>query len=145
MKKLLILSGMLCVAFITPATAQKDTVGWGRNSVYNRMFNPKTIVEMKGEIVAVEQIAPMRGMGYGIHLMVNTGNETISVNLGPSWYIDKQKIQFKKGDKVEVEGSKVALNGQNVVIAREIRKGGQVLNLRDKNGIPQWSGWRYRK
>lgn len=145
MKKLLILSVLLCVAYIAPATAQNDTLGWGRNSVYNRMYNPKTTVNIKGQIVAVEQNIPMKGMSAGIHLMVNTGSETISVNLGPKWYIDRQKMLFKKGDKVQVEGSKVMLDGQNTIIAREVKKGGQLLKLRDNNGIPQWSGWRYSK
>jgi hypothetical protein len=39
-----------------------------------------------------------------------------------------------------VVGSKVTMAGQEVVIAREIKKGDQVLTLRDAKGVPLWAG-----
>lgn len=140
MKTLLILFIMLCFVYVAPAFAQNDTTGWGTNSAYNKLYSSNSAVEIKGEIIAVEHAAPISGMSDGTHLMINTGTDTISVHLGPKWYIDKQEIKFQIGDKVEVKGSKVMLDAKSVIIASEVVKEGQILNLRDMNGIPKWSG-----
>jgi uncharacterized membrane protein len=120
--------------------AQNGQGGWGSNSSYNRMYDVKTTTQIKGEIVAVDQVVPLKGMSSGIHLLVKTGTETISVHLGPKWYLDNQAIQFKVNDKVEVKGSKVPFDGKQVIIAREISRHGKALTLRDENGIPSWAG-----
>ncbi|HZE22108.1 MAG TPA: hypothetical protein VE082_08650, partial [Desulfobaccales bacterium] len=46
----------------------------------------------------------------------------------------------KVGDKLEATGSKVTLNNQPVLIAREVKANGQTLTLRDAQGIPAWRG-----
>jgi hypothetical protein len=46
------------------------------------------------------------------------------------------------GDQIEVTGSKVLILEKSVLIAAKVRKGDQILMLRDLNGIPMWSGWR---
>jgi hypothetical protein len=45
---------------------------------------------------------------------------------------------FAKGDQVEVIGSKVKGTDTEVVIAREVKKDGKVLTLRNAQGIPAW-------
>ena len=64
----------------------------------------------------------------------------ITIHLGPEWYIDSQILQLKVDDNVIVTGSKVTYEGNLVIIAKEIIKDGQVLNLRDDIGFPLWSG-----
>jgi hypothetical protein len=83
-------------------------------------------------------------MSYGIHLMVKTDKETISVHLGPAWYIENQDTTIEPEDKVEIKGSRVAFEDEPAIIAVEIKKGDEILVLRDKNGFPAWSGWRRR-
>ena len=84
----------------------------------------------------------MKGMYNGIHLMVKTDKETISVNLGPEWYIERLDTKIEKGDKIEVKGSRVTLSGKPAIIAAEVKKGDSILVLRDSAGIPAWAGWR---
>ena len=43
-------------------------------------------------------------------------------------------------DNLEIRGSRVTSQGKPAIIAAEIRKGDQILKLRDENGIPAWSG-----
>jgi hypothetical protein len=44
-----------------------------------------------------------------------------------------------------VTGSLVKMMGNmEAVIAREVKKGSETLVLRDKNGMPLWSGYRSR-
>ncbi len=84
----------------------------------------------------------MRGIGQGVHLQLKTDKETISVHLGPKWFLENQDIQIEKGDQISVKGSRITLNEKPALIAAEIEKGDQLLVLRDKDGFPLWAGWR---
>lgn len=116
--------------------------GWGTGAPYNRMYDPKTVETISGEVVSVDIITPMKGMCYGVHLMVKTDKETISVHLGPGWYIENQDTKIEPKDKVEVTGSRITLDGKPAIIAAEVKKGEELLKLRNKKGFPFWSGWR---
>jgi hypothetical protein len=71
--------------------------------------------------------------------MLQTEKESISVHLGPSWYIDKQAPRIETNDRITVTGSRVTTAGKTAIIAAEIKKGNEVLKLRDENGMPAWS------
>lgn len=120
----------------------KGSGGWGMGSEYGRMYNPQTVVNISGEVISVDKITPRKGMRYGVHLIVKTDKEAISVHLGPGWYIENQEIKIEPKDRVDVKGSRITLDGKPTIIASEARKGTQILKLRDKNGFPVWSGWR---
>jgi hypothetical protein len=118
--------------------------GWGAGDPYNRLYNPKAVETLSGEVVSLEKFAPGRRMSYGVHFTLKTDKETIPVHLGPSWYVEKQAVAIAQGDKVEVIGSRVTYQGQPAIIAAEVKKDGQVLKLRDANGVPAWAGQRWR-
>lgn len=117
---------------------------WSASGQYGRMYDPKTVEIVKGEVVSVEKFTPAKGMSSGVHLWLKTGKETISVHLGPSWYLDNQDAQVEPKDKVEITGSRLTLDGKPVLIAAEVKKGDEILKLRDGNGLPMWAGWRNR-
>jgi hypothetical protein len=140
---------ILGLLLVTDSFAQrgmkwKGSGGWGMGTPYGKMYDPKTVETISGEVVSVDKIIPMKGMSYGVHLTVKTNKETISVHLGPGWYIESQDVKIMPKDKVEVEGSRITFEEKPVIIASEVRKGNQVLKLRDENGFPAWSGWRRR-
>jgi len=116
--------------------------GWGIGTAYQRMYNPATVEIISGTVGSVDAITPMKGMYSGVHVMLKTEKETISVHLGPSWYIERLDTKIEKGDKIEVKGSRVTFAGKPAIIAAEVKKGDNVLVLRDSAGIPAWSGWR---
>jgi hypothetical protein len=118
--------------------------GWGPGSQYGRMYNPKTVETVTGEVVSVEHMTPMKGMGHGVHLMLKTDKETISVHLGPAWFIENQDITIEPKDKLEIKGSRVTFDGKPALIAAEVKKGDEVLHLRDESGVPTWAGCRRR-
>ena len=122
----------------------KGSGGWGMGSTYNRMYDPKTVETITGEVVKLGKITPMKGMSYGIHLEVKTDKETVSVHLGPGWYIENQDVKIEPKDKIEIKGSRVSFQDKPAIVAAEIKKGDELLKLRDENGIPAWSGWRRR-
>jgi len=118
--------------------------GWGPGTSYNRMYDSKTLETITGEVVSVSRITPSKGMSAGIHMNVKTDKETISVHLGPGWYLENQDVKIEPKDKVEVKGSRITFGGKPAIIAAEVKKGDEVLKLRDDSGFPVWSGWRRR-
>ena len=118
--------------------------GWGPGSQYNRMYIPKAVETVTGEVTAVDRITPVKGMSGGVHMNVKTDKETISVQLGPSWYLENQDVKIEAKDKVEVKGARTTFAGKPAIIAAEVKKGDEVLKLRDDSGFPVWSGWRRR-
>jgi len=152
MKKFRILVGVISIISLLVATepfAQswkgwRGSGGWGRGTQYQRVYDPATVETISRIVESVDETTPMRGMHYGIHLLVKTDKETISVHLGPGWYIERLDTKIEKGDKVQVKGSRVTIGGKSAIIASEVKKGDAVLKLRDDNGIPVWSGWRRR-
>ncbi len=103
------------------------------------MYDPATEVTLKGTVEEVRQISGNRRWG-GTHLTLRTDQGTIDVHVGPSWFLEKNKMSIAKGDSVEVTGSKVKFASGDALIAREIKKGGNTLTLRNTQGIPAWSG-----
>jgi hypothetical protein len=127
-----------------PGMMWRGSGGWGPGTQYNRMYDPKTVETIMGEITAVDRITPVKGMSGGVHMNVKTDKETISVHLGPSFYIENQDVKLQVKDKVEVKGSRITFDNKPAIIAMEVKKGDEVLKLRDDAGFPAWIGWRRR-
>ena len=139
----------LGLAFAGEALPQRGAMrqggsGWGPGTPYARTYNPQTVETISGEVLSVDKITPMKGMSYGIHIVLKTNKETIPVHLGPGWYIENQDVKIAPKDKIEVRGSRITFGGKPTLIAAEVKKGDEVLTLRDANGFPVWSGWRRR-
>jgi hypothetical protein len=72
--------------------------GWGAAGSYSRMYDPKTVETISGEVVSVDKFTPGKRMSYGVHFTLKTEKETIPVHLGPSWYMEKQAVTIAQGD-----------------------------------------------
>jgi hypothetical protein len=130
-------------------------MGWGIGSAYNRLYNPTTLETLKGVVVSVDSFSAMAatpaltpsgrqmpGMHPGIRLMLKTEKDTISVHLGPAWFIENQEGRILARDSVEVIGSRITFIDKPAIIAAHITKGRAELRLRDEKGVPVWSAWR---
>jgi len=104
-----------------------------------RAFDASAVTTIQGEIVEIDRLARARRHG-GIHLIVAVGSEKLNVHLGPDFYVDAQALKLATGDKVEVKGSRITLDGEPAMIAQEVRRGAEVLALRDGSGLPLWRG-----
>ena len=102
------------------------------------MYDPATEVTMNGTVEAVNQLKGPRGWA-GTHLSLKTDTGTIDVHVGPSWFLTQNKVSLDKGDQIEVTGSKVKFDDKDAVIARELKKDGTTITLRNAQGIPAWS------
>ena len=107
-----------------------------------RMYDPATETTIKGTVEEVRTVSGRHGWN-GIHLMLKAEKKTLDVHLGPESFLKEKGFAFAKGDHVEVVGSKVSYGGGETIIAREVKKDGKTLVLRNAQGIPEWSGgWR---
>jgi hypothetical protein len=132
------------LAFAQRERGWQGSGGWGMGTQYQRIYNPATVETISGTVESVDRITPFGGMRYGIHIILKTEKENISVHLGPGWYIESLDIKIEKGNKLEVKGSRVKFADKDAIIAAEIKKGDDVLILRDGAGAPVWAGWRRR-
>ncbi|WP_348730695.1 hypothetical protein [Rheinheimera texasensis] len=133
---------LLMALIITPAQAQTDEVNtdeWGMRGQYQRMFNPKTIQTVHGQILAVEPFSLNNRMCNGLHIKLRTAATELIVHLGPKFYVEDQPITLAYGMQVSATGSMIQYLNAPAMIATEINTEHGVLKLRSADGIPYWS------
>lgn len=132
MKKVFLISFLLVIC-VGMAAAQSTYPSKGR------IYDPATETTISGKVAEVTQHAGRGHGGTGTHVMLENSAGKVEVHLGPTSYLAAQNASYAKGDEITVTGSKVKLGGSDVIIAREVKRGDQVLTLRDAQGIPKWS------
>ena len=136
-----ILLTMIFLAAVAPPMGFAQR-GMGRRARVPK-YNPSTEVTVKGTVDEVRKVTGPMGWA-GTHLTLKTENETLDVHLGPASFLAEKKFKFAKGDQIEVTGSKIRYAGADALLAREVKKGDEILTLRNAQGIPQWSRSRRR-
>lgn len=124
-----------------PAGHSGACMGKGECPVYDA----KTTTTFQATVVGIEKEACEGCKMTHVDLVVKTTDGKMTVRLGPAWYMDKQQELFKSDDVVEIFASKVKHGDDDLFVAGTIKKGDDVLMLRDKEGFPMWSGWRRGK
>jgi hypothetical protein len=137
------------LALVNPGLAQMGGGGGGMGmgpggGMGARLYNPQTVTTIKGTVEKLEELPSMgRGGSRGMEFrgaLLKTDQGSLLVHLGPGWYLDDNKFTVKAGDTLEATGSKVTLNNQPALIAREVTVNGKTLKLRDDQGLPVWRG-----
>jgi hypothetical protein len=108
------------------------------NALAEPDYDAKTVETIGGKVLSIEKTTPAKKRGYWIDLILQTQKETIAVQLGPDWYIDKQTPRIEANDTITVVGSRVTMDGRPAIVAADITKGNELLKLRENNGIPVW-------
>ena len=117
--------------------------GWGVDTPYGRLYDPAKEQTISGHVLSLETSAPMPGMAPGMQMLVQTDDgKSTRVQVGPVWYLERQDLDIKENTRVQVTGARAEIEGQPVLMAREVQLDGQVLTLRDAQGMPTWSGLR---
>jgi hypothetical protein len=99
-------------------------------------YNRATETVVRGTVEEVSAYAGPAGL-LGTHLLLRTGgNTTVDVYLGLPSLLGKDRVAFAPGDQIEVLGSKVLYRGGEALLARQIKRGEQVLTYRNAQGIP---------
>jgi hypothetical protein len=129
---------LLLALTLACGSEKQGDLGPGGREGYDRMYDPKTVETVSGEVVSVDKIID-RGTSYGVSLTLKTSKETILVYLGPDWFIEKQDLTFAPKDQVEITGSHITYQGKPAIIAAQVKKGDKSLKLRDPGGVPGWA------
>ena len=117
--------------------------GWGVDTPYGRLYDPAKEQIISGQVVSIETSAPMPGMAPGMQMLVQTDDgKNTRVQVGPTWYLERQDLDVKENTRVQITGARAEIEGQPVLMAREVQFDGQVLTLRDAQGMPMWSSLR---
>ena len=144
MKKFVIL---LCVVllvgvFTAGAMAQpKEKCPTSEGWPMGRMFDPKTVEKLDGKIESLEKVTAGRmDIPARVLLKLKTSKETVTVYLGPDWYLEKQEIKLSPGDYIQVRGSRVTMDNKSVILPNEIIKNSKAAIFWDDQGRPSWRG-----
>jgi len=100
-------------------------------------YDPATETKLKGTVEELKFVPPT-GAKSVAYLVIKSGTDTLQVFLCPKTFLDQMGATFKPQDKVEVTGSKVTQDGADLILAREVDKGDDMLTLRFKDGKPAW-------
>jgi hypothetical protein len=139
-----------CDIFITAALLSFLLLGvsWaqtrGEEQTVPVKYDPRTVETVSGIVVAAPRPTPAGGLPERTQLTLKTEKETLTVYLGPGWFVAKQGLKIADLDQVQATGSRIMVQGKAALLAREIRKGNQILKLRNEQGQPLWRGLRSR-
>lgn len=111
--------------------------GWYWGSPVAPGYDRNAVVEMEGLVLQAD-LSARRG---GTSLQMEAGGETVTVTLGPAWYLRRQGADIISGDRLLVRGAKAKTQEGKVFLTAATvtnRRTGRVLNLRDEEGRPLW-------
>jgi len=119
-------------------TGPQEGGRWEPPGQYARMFDPKNLETFSGEVTTVDQLVPGYGMSDRVWLGLKTDRGMILVILGPTWFHKEKKFKIEHKDRLKIKGSMITGMDEPMFIATEVKKGDQVLKLRDDTGYPAW-------
>ncbi|HYM77167.1 MAG TPA: hypothetical protein VE377_14435 [Candidatus Dormibacteraeota bacterium] len=104
-------------------------------------YDPATETTVKGTVAELKLIPPTGGK-QDAYLVTRTGpdkdKDIVQIYLCPKKFLDDMGITFKTDESIQVTGSKVKQDGADLILAREIVKGGETLTFRFQDGKPAW-------
>ena len=122
----------------------QDSTPYESTTESPRLYDADAADTVRGTIVDFETVKPAEEASPFLQINVKTGQGVIRVHLAPQWFMEEQshRLNLKKGNEVEIKGSKNVVNGQDLFIAAEIKqvRSEDRLRLRHKDGTPVWSG-----
>jgi hypothetical protein len=110
---------------------------WTMSAANVPAYDTAKVIDVQAKVTEVREVPKGNPMD-GLHLMLQSGSETLDVYVGPMEFVTVFAVPFAKGDQVHVIGSKVTFEGSTVVLAREVSLGTVTLLCRDKEGEPLW-------
>ena len=99
-------------------------------------YDKSSEVKIKGVVDDVTTAADKT-----IHITLKNDKGTLDVLVAPEKFLKEMEIIFAKGDAVEILGSQLSVNGNAVLLAREVTRNGDTMMMRDEQGKPVWVGW----
>ncbi len=134
------------LGYVPPSSQMQsmaDEKAWGAESQIGKSFNASNVKTIKGTVENVGSFQPegaAAGASGGLRLRVKTADGTLAtVYAGPRSYADKNNFYVAPGDEITITGSESKIGSRSVIVASQLGKGSQTLQLRDKSGKPLWT------
>ena len=131
----LLLGSILSVAVIAVLLLTFGVKPRGPTEQGTALYNVATETTVKGVVRAVEDFTcPVSEAEIGRHLLLQTASGRFQIHLAPARVMRSQKFSFSPDDQIEVVGSKLSLQGQDSIIARDITRGNESFFICDRAG-----------
>ena len=88
------------------------------------------------EAVIEHECQICKAMELSLRLKTSAGKP--EVRLGPKTLFEEHTFTISRGDTITVTGLHYRERGKEIVLANEVRKGGETLVLRGEHGWPAW-------
>ena len=128
--------GLAATLLVAPLAWPQMGPGMGYGGGF---YDSSTEITVRGVVEEVQNSA-YPGQWNGTHVSLKTDKETYDVRLGPTPFLSQNNFSIAKGDTLSVAGSKLSIQGTDLLIAREVTKDGKTLTLRNAQGFPAWAG-----
>ena len=101
--------------------------------------------KISGRITRLRPETFSQDMEPGLAMEVQTPDRgLVHVHLGPLWFLERQETDLKPGEEVTIQAFCYKLEGQERLIAGEVKHKDHTLRLRDSQGRPYWEAWQPR-
>jgi len=131
----LFLSAISLQIALTPLVAQKPP------AKAEPKYDVQSETKIKGTIEELK--FPEKGKEKEIAYLILKGPEkSVNVSLCPKSFLDDMGITLAKGDEISLTASRITAEGAEILLARDVSKGGDTLTLRDAKGEPVWN-WKH--
>jgi hypothetical protein len=130
------LTSTFCLVFLC-AAAGRPAVGQGRGlhqSSPSEAWKASDEITMSGVVQETLKQHPEGGPA-GFNFVMTASQKPLTVNAG-SGLGESVRNQIHSGASVQVTGLTRTMNGQSYLLARELVVGGQIVQVRSKNGFP---------
>ena len=127
---------LMCASLAPAQKAAPNESGGPKYDVHSE-------IKTKGVVDEVKML-PFGSRKDVTQLTIKSGDDKVFVYVCPKAFQEEMGIIFNKGDEITVTGSKVKLEGSDVILARELTRGTDTLMFRDDKGGPVWN-WRTGK
>jgi hypothetical protein len=102
-------------------------------------YDKSTETTVYGTVEEVQDFDCPVSMAYGNHLVIKTLTGQVVVHTAPVKFLKTYQFDLKKGDTLEVLGSKQKdAAGRDTVVAREVVRERATFRFRDEKGKPYW-------
>lgn len=100
--------------------------------------NRTNTLTREGKIAEVVYLPGVTADAAMVEIRLLSGNETITVRLGPAGFLKQRQLGLKEGDGITVTGYMAAGGEGDLLIASEVSKQGRTVEFRDGWGRPRW-------
>lgn len=129
----LLVCAISLLSLAEPARAQSQQSAAQKPAPALRMgrYDKSTEVVTSGSIASI-QTQKTGALPRGTYLTVHSGTLKLNVHMG---LFSPSAIPFAVGDQVQITGSLISMNGNQVLLARQVQSSSQSLTVRSSNGF----------